>query len=539
MKSDFITMSTTKTFLKKIKFIEERLKTFISTHWGEFLVWIIVSLSTYGFELLHVHINIDEEIAALRPTINPAFITSGRWGLYVLSGTLLPKQIIPFVPLALALCFQFIGILLLLDCLNIQSHIERILIVAIGLTWPGLAYSLSFSISNFAIGFGFLCISLSLFILVKARKSLKLLAALPAALVFSIYQPLLQPLVMVFFLYALYRWKEERPDLLRFLISAGLTLGLGFVLYYAVQQIFLYTMATDSSNYVSHYFNIAGLFENLGWYLQKLTRLAYNIFVGDSSFYGIAIRSLPIFLLFAGILILVTHYKHREKVGNHILFLSLLVIFTLLPFIGGILTKGYIPYRSLLGVPVFLMGWAALALKYARPSAKLALGILALFTLFQFASSANHLFASSAFAYEEDKLLAYQLVGRIEEEKARTSSPQVQYLEMIGFVERPSTPLVSRIENIGASFFGWDQGNSTRVVNFLSVLGYTSLDALPQERHAEFVIEGELMPIWPAPGSVVIIGNTVLVKFGPYSETQIKTICEQESKTGLPVDFCP
>ena len=106
-------------------------------------------------------------------------------------------------------------------------------------------------------------------------------------------------------------------------------------------------------------------------------------------------------------------------------------------------------------------------------------------------------------------------------------------------VERPSTPLVSRIENIGASFFGWDQGNSTRVVNFLSVLGYTSLDALPQERHAEFVIEGELMPIWPAPGSVVIIGNTVLVKFGPYSETQIKTICEQESKTGLPVDFCP
>jgi len=443
------------------------------------------------------------------------------------------------MPLALTLSFLFIGVLLLLDCLAVQSPIDRILIAVLGFTWSGLAYLFSFSTVNFAVGFGFLCIFLSLFILVKAQKALKLLAALPITFVFSIYQPLLQPLVMVFLLYALYRWNEERKGLLRYFISAGIVIVLGYALYFAVQQMFLQAFATESSGYVAHFFSISGLTQNLGWYLQKLARLAYNIFAGDSSFYGITIRSLPVFLLVAGVLILVLHYKNRVKTRDYILFLGLFTVFSLLPFIGGILTKGYIPYRSLLGVPVFLMGWAALALKYARSTAKWVLGILALFTLFQFASSANHLFASSAFAYEEDKLLAYQLIDRIEEEKARTSSPQPQYLEMIGFVERPSTPLISRIENIGASFFGWDQGNSTRAVNFLKILGYASPDPLPQELRAGFVSIGNQMPVWPAPGSVVIRGDTVLVKFGPYSSTQINKICAQRTNVALPNDFCP
>ena len=110
---------------------------------------------------------------------------------------------------------------------------------------------------------------------------------------------------------------------------------------------------------------------------------------------------------------------------------------------------------------------------------------------------------------------------------------------MIGYVNRPSTPLVSRIENIGASFFGWDQGNTSRVVNFLRVLGYSAPDALPVEKRAEFVSPGIQMPVWPAFGSVQIIGNTILVKFSPYSETQIKDICEYEGDYSLPDHFCP
>lgn len=498
-----------------------------------------ILIATYGYELFNVNITIDDEIAALRYGVNPSFITSGRWGVYLLTKLLLPKQVIPFVPLSLGLFIHFIGLLIFLQSIEVKTKIESFIISSIGLIWPGLAYTYSFSILNFAVGFGFLCISLSLFVLVRAKNTLKLLAALPIALVFSIYQPLVQPLVMVFIFYALYRWNDEYKNLFRFFLTTLLALGLGYALYYALQQFFLLAFNTQSSNYVSHYFSFTGLLQNLAWYLQKLARLAYNIFVGDSSFYGLAIRSLPILLFFAGILILVTHYKNRKNLGNFFLFLGLLGVFSVLPFIGGLLTKGYIPYRSLLGVPIFLMGWAALALKYANPKAKLVLVVLAAFTLFQFASSNNHLFASSAFAFEEDKLLAYQLIDRIEDEKADASSENIRYLEMIGYVDRPSTPLVSRIENIGASFFGWDQGNASRVISFLKVLGYSAPEALPANRRSEYVSTGAQMPVWPASGSVQVIGDTVLVKFSPYSETQKKDICQNESFYSLPESFCP
>lgn len=523
---------------KNSEFIN-RVRIYMQKNNTTFVFLGIVLVVSYGFELFNINLTIDEELAALHTQINPGFISSGRWGLYLLTKIFFPKQVIPIIPLLFTLFSHSISILLLLKIFEIENQTTRTILTLFGLGWPGLAYIYSFSFVNFAIGFGFLCIALSLFVLLKSKRRLKFLAALPIALVFSIYQPLIQPLVMVFIFFALFRWHEEHKNLPRFFLSSLLVLGLGYALYYAVQQLFLFAFNAQSSDYVSHYFNLSGLFQNLGWYLQKLARLAYNIFIGDSSFYGLAIRSLPLFLLFAGILILFTRYKNRTKLGDFLLFLGLLVVFSILPFIGGILTKGYIPYRSLLGVPIFLMGWAALSLKYASHKAKIVLGVLAAFTLFQFSVSTNHLFASSAFAYEEDKLLAYQLVTRIEEEKIKASAENIRYLEMIGYMDRTLTPLVSRIENIGASFFGWDEGNSLRAVSFLKVLGYTSLDALPSERRADYIEYGMSMATWPKAGSVIVVDDVVLVKFSPYSPTQIKTICKTASEQNLPNDFCP
>ncbi len=482
-------------------------------------------LASYGFELFNVHITIDEEFAALRNEINPAFITSGRWGLYLLTKLLLPKQVIPFIPLALALCFQTAGMLLLLESFEIRRQIDRILVMVFGLIWPGQAYLYSFSFGNFAVGFGFLCISMGLFILVRAKKRLKLLAAIPITFVFAIYQPLLQPLVMVFLLYILYRWRKEQKNIIRFLCSAMLVTVMGYLLYIGVQKLFLIAYQTEISNYVSHYFDFGNLFQNLSIYIQKLWKLFYNIMIGDVTFYGIAIRALPLFLLVAGVYVLVNEFKKREKLGYYLLFLVLLGMFIMLPFIGGILTKGYIPYRSLLGVPIFLMGWAALALKHVGSRARIILSFTAVFTLFQFAYSMNHLFASSAFAYEEDKFLAGQLVKRIDEERAQVGTSEVVYLELVGYVDRPTTPLVSRIENIGASFFGWDGGNPSRAAAFLKTLGYKDLVGLPIERRADYVLLGESMPVWPKPGSVRIVDDVVVIKFSDYSKTQINNLC--------------
>ena len=519
-------------------FIESS-KAFFKNNLVTICVLALIALTVYGYELFNINLTIDEELLGLRTEISPGFITSGRWGGFVLTKLLLPKQVIPFVPLALTLLFHLFSLLLLLDCLGVRNQADKVLITALAILWSGLVFIYSFSNSNFAVGFGFLCISLSLYLLIKGKGAGKLWAAIPIAFVISIYQPLLQPLVMVFLLYPLYHWREEQHNFLRFLLNALLALGIGFVLYYGIQQLFLFAFNTSTSTYVTHYFDFANLFANIGWYLQKLARLFYNVMVGDSSFYGITVRALPIFLFVAGLIILIGEFKKRERTSYYLLFLVLLAIFTIMPFIGGILTKGYIPYRSLLGVPMFLVGWAALAFKNAGQRSRWLLSILAALTLFQFASSTNHLFASSAFAYEEDKILATQLIQRIEDEKENTGVVSPVYLEMVGYVQRPSTPLVSRIENIGASFFGWDGGHTSRVTNFLHILGYTSLDPLPFERRSAYVDQGITMPVWPAKGSVQVVGDVVLVKFSPYSRQQVEAICAETDPKALPVGFCP
>lgn len=524
--------------LTKLKISTERIKAYLKDN--IFLIvffWGIV-LAAYGFELFNINLTIDEELAALRTEVNQGFVTSNRWGLYILTKVLLPKQVIPFLPLALALFFQFAAILIFLDLLQIQKKADRIVISGIGLIWPGLAYLYSFSFVNFAVGFGFLCISLALFILVRAKKRLKLLAVIPIAFVFSIYQPLLQPLVMVFLFYLIYNWQKTSKDLNQFISYAILTTALGCLLYLGIQKLFLLAFQTESSDYISHFFDFSNLFQNVGVYILKLWNLFYNVMVGDATFYGVAVRALPLFLLVGGGLAMVHEFKHREKMSYYLLFLVLLGIFSVLPFIGGILTKGYIPYRSLLGVPIFLMGWAALALKHTGSKTRLILSVLAVTTLFQFAISMNHLFASSAFAYEEDKFLAGQLVQRIEEEKEKTGSTEVAYLELVGYVDRPTTPLVSRIENIGASFFGWDGGNPTRAAAFLRILGYDHLEALPLERRVDYVLLGESMPAWPKAGSVQVIDNVIVIKFGAYSRTQKMNLCELDEATRLPTGFC-
>lgn len=510
---------------------------YISRHRWEIITLALVVFIIYGQELFSLHLTVDEENAANSFGPSDSFLPSGRWGLFLFTKIFLSRPIIPFIPTALTFIFFVVSAAILLHLLGIQNAKEQTLLLSLFIGWSGLSYMVSFSTNNWLISFGFLCIAFCFLLLNNPKKPIRYASLIPISLIFSLYEPLLVPLLLTWFLLMLYRsdvgWKTAIKFSRDFLIS----LILGYLVFLGVQKLFYAIYQIEPSFYSSHYFGSSA--KNIGWYITKVLHLAYNVYAGDSTFYGLSAHAFPLFLLIAGLIILVGEYKHRKTAISFAIFLFLLLLFSLLPFIGGILTKGYIPYRSLLGVPVFLMGWAALALKYARPTAKLALGILALGTLFQFATSANHLFASSAFAYEEDKLLAYQLINRIEEEKARTSSPQPQYLEMIGFVERPSTPLVSRIENIGASFFGWDGGHSKRVVNFLKILGYTSLEALAEDRRSAYVKYGAAMPVWPEYGSVKVLGDVVLVKFSEYSNQQIKTLCASKNASQLPDSFCP
>ena len=160
--------------------------------------------------------------------------------------------------------------------------------------------------------------------------------------------------------------------------------------------------------------------------------------------------------------------------------------------------------------------------------------------LFQFTKSSNHLFASSYLALQEDRLLASSIIERINTAKGSVNNPEsVKYLEVIGYYENKATPLKPKLETFGASFFEWDQGNVHRILLFLQTIGYDDLQAPPSERRGDWIVTANSMPAWPDEGSVLVAGDTVLLKFGPYSNSQKSQICSSRKEiTSQSEDFC-
>jgi hypothetical protein len=84
----------------------------------------------------------------------------------------------------------------------------------------------------------------------------------------------------------------------------------------------------------------------------------------------------------------------------------------------------------------------------------------------------------------------------------------------------------------GASFFEF--GDTRRIWAFLRTLGYDELQPLLPEEQFERIAVGESLPVWPEEGSVVIIGDTVVLNFGGEQERQRSNLCLQLATAGSP-----
>lgn len=523
---------------EKIKKVFYSIKEYSYANISVIIFLILITIAAYGFELFNLNLTIDEENAAFQASASLWRIENGRWGMFVLNYLVFPFSVISFVPLAVTLIFQLIAILILMETLGIEHKFTKVIGGALGMIWPGMAFMYNFSTTNYGIGIGLFCISLSLWIFNKFQGTKKYLGVLPAAFAIAIYQPLIPALVIVYMIYVVYR-EYKGYELLRTLSQMAFIMLFSLIAYYAIQKALILFLNIHQSDYMSSHYDFAYLKNNWQWALDKLRRLIFNVYAGDPTVYGIEIRTLPIILLISSIRIFHYILTKKYKLIEKLLAFTIISLILLLPFLGGVFTKGIIPLRSLPGLPFVLSGFMFLGLKERPKRFNIIIALLAFYCVFQFISSSNHLFASSHLALEQDKILGSQLILRIEDEKADNGIKEVNYLEMIGYVNRPSTPLISRIETIGASFFGWDQGNSTRAVRFLSILGYDGLQPLPNERRYEFIPFADEMPAWPAVGSVQVVDDVVLVKFGSYSKTQIESICTSACRSLIRTGFCP
>lgn len=483
-----------------------------------------VAVIVYGFELFNFNLTIDEEIHAfgVAPSV---WITQGRWGMYLLNKFLLPYTVVPFLPLFLALLFQICAALFLLDGWGVKSRIHQIVVGSVFLAYPGIAFMYTFSTINYGIGVGLFFVGLALLVFERLVGWKKALAVIPAAFAIAIYQGFLVALVAVYLVnYIVHQIEGRKRALFDLILPAGIVLG-GTILYYLIHKV-LVTFFIPESNYTTQYFDIPFLRNHFQYVLSSVYTWMTRVYSGDKGVYGTQIGILWPILGMSTIGFTYTLIRSKiifvKKAGALVFF----VLLFLLPFMTGLLMGGYIAMRFLVALPVVIAGIIYLGNICNQKYFSALMAALTIFCVLQFAVSANHLFAASHLALEEDRLVAVNLIKSIEEAKAQAGSEEVKYLEIVGYLKRPSTQLIPKIETFGASYFEWDQGNVNRVIFFLQTLGYQGLSALPIDRRGLFVEQANLLPSWPQEGSVVVVQDTVLIKFSSYSILQKEQICE-------------
>lgn len=485
-----------------------------------------LGVAAYGFELFNLNLTIDEEVQAFLP-YGRHYISHGRWGLFLLNKFLLPFPVIPFVPLFVALFFHVAAMLLLLQCWEVEAKPDRFVGGALGVAYPGMAYFYMFSISNFAIGIGLFCSALSLYILKKAQGRVRFLAVLPATLALSIYQGFVVVLAAVFLVSILAEGlRSSRKDLdfrsMGVMVSVG---GLSCGAYYLINRIFLVVSGTDLV-YVDQIFDLGYLRENTVSVFLKTLEMVRDVYGGSRAIYATEVRVFGMVIALSLTGLALALLRSSLKTSQRLLVLVLTVFLLLLPFVVGLLTRGNIPVRFMIALPVVIAGVAVLGMRLQTGNFRLLMGLSVLSCVFQFVVSINYLNSSSHLALQADRLLATQVISRIEDARVAAGVRELKYLEVVGYRENQASLLMPKSDTFGASFFAWDQGHAGRIILFLRTLGYyNGVTALPVERRSLIAAEASAMPEWPAPGSVKIDGDSVIVKFSPYSALQKKEIC--------------
>lgn len=525
-------------FLSRVDLFFLRLQSYLRENVYLILALALISLFAYGFELFNLNLTIDEEVHSTYTGPTLSWLVQGRWGMYLLNKFLFPYTVVPFMPLFVALLFHIGAVLLLLRGWEVRSLGEQIIIGSISISLPIMAYIYTFSTINFGIGIGLFCIALSLVLYAENEGIYRIWAFVPATFAIAIYQGLLPALVGVFLVRIIVEMHSSQKIIVNVLIVFFIHIG-AVLAYYFVQTLIIVVGIIPGLEYVNNYFDLVFLKDNFYTVLHRVWNyLIIPFYSGEKSVYGIDIYLLGWCIAVASLGVFVWYFRSGMTVLRKYVAIALFISLLFLPFASSFLMQGSVSIRFMISLSIVLPGIVVLGIRGGR-GIRLALFFLTIICIFQFLVATNHLFASSHLALQADRSLATRLIGKIEDAQAEAGVDQVKYMEVIGYYKRQSTMLIPNIETFGASFFGWNQGTTFRILPFLQTLGY-SFQPLPSDRQIQMIEIANSMPSWPQKGSVMVIGDTALVKFGPYSDIQKAIICGSERAKEMIwyQDFC-
>ena len=474
----------------------------------------------YGYEIFNFTLSIDEEIYTYELAPWRMWVAQGRWAMGIFTRVFPPISAIP--ELATVLFCAGLGFSgCVLARLLFRAHAAQWAFAGIFVSSPLWPHIAEFNSLSWGVGIGCVLLTLSLIYAVGKGRLSGMLAAVLLAVATGIYQSF-----FTWFLVLLCLWHlsvltdtiecaDERA-VFPSLRTGGVILG-GFIGYLILGQLCL-TILSVEPIYVGDYWRLTDFSIAPAAALERTIQRSWHLVAGDDPIflgYGHVLTLLsPI-----GLAILIVRAMSRLGFSWRILLVGGYLVGALALALSPIVASaGTVPARALISwIPVtaFLAG---IALTNSNRLRKPLLGLLAT-TLFVSVWVSVSLFYTDHVARQRDQLLATRLLIRIDSIVPSPRPARIPFV-VLGAPPGANEGTFRRVEIFGDSFFEHDAGNPWRIAYYLRILGVDMLEPRGIADVAPYRAALDAMPVWPAPGSVAMHDDIVVIKLGKVAPAQ-------------------
>ena len=510
----------------------------IVRHRAWLLALWVMAIVAHAFDIFNFTLSIDDELHAQESGPKLAWAHQSRWGMYILNQLVLPDTVFPVIPMLVAVTFIALASHFLVKLLSDHSAGGDFPAAALFIACPTLYFVLSFETLGYGVGIGWFFCALSLYWYFE-HSGFKRYWAIPLmAFAFAIYQAFMLASVVLFQCYLLALILGTRRvasgqavtfmTLLRSVLHYAVLLGLAVLSYWAINKGYFRYYEFEKNDYLVGFVDIQWTkeyFEN-AW--QGLCDAMAGYYLGGADFYVTEIVELP--WLFWSAISLVALLVLFSPVSwlVRVLGLLLLAVTVYTPFLMNLMNGGFMPARTLLGVPAALAGLSLLAARVPLRLLRVAFIVLMTIVAFRFVVTNNRMAFSEYMTREADRELISQVMARAGEVVTKFKDygdrRQPWPAVLVGYHRYYESPTLFSRNSVGASFFIWG-GDIRRIISVMRMMGYNDYRGATPEEHQRVMDYAVQMPIWPAPGSVDVYDGILIVKMEGYIAPQLEVAC--------------
>ena len=482
---------------------------------------IVISCFIFFFELTNFSLSIDDELHFWGGSWWREWLTQGRWGTALLSGLLMPYPVFPFVPLLLAITCNAVAYVMVVRLWEPQSRsVAKFVAAPFALGFPTLIHLYSFTSINWAVGAGWMVMAIGLSSFTAASRKKKATARFAAIACFalgtSIYQSLLAFLLVIYLIQLASR--IAGGSLADTRVVARDVAGFSFVV---LASLVLYQLIATGAQayfglepaYLDKFNNFEFTESYLSSALANTFREARTIYLGTHDLYlsRVPVVGLTIALSMLSIAHLIA--KAETSIGLKCVLVAIFAAVVVVPFSLNLLSGGYMPHRTLVGLPIAIAGIVFIGSSRMSGRWRDAVLLLTAANVLVFAIASNKSFYAASLSYQHDRETAIMILDDIRD-LVDLKGEGTQPILFVGHHSLRNTHLNPHVysSTIGKSLFEWDKVNE-RLVAFYKIMGHHYFrPASPEERKR---LRGSIPKhAWPSKQSIAYRQGVIIVNLG-------------------------